>query len=161
MLRGILLDKMIKEKIIVIVSFIVFGIMVVSASPFYYNFGLDYDKGKIDIKSVNIEFYQDSNLIWNYFNDSNSYYLEIVDNKKEVLDKTFFSPPNFVIYDLVDENGNFSESLLVEFENVSFGVFVDYYENAHKNNSHSAVPGADTGSCDHHRSRETTICRRP
>ena len=105
---------------------------IVSASPYYYNFGLDYDKGDIDIKYVNIEFYQDLGLVWNYFNESNVYYLEIIDNKNNVLDKSFFSAPNFVIYDLVDENGNYTESKFVEFENVSFEVFVPYYENAYQ-----------------------------
>lgn len=120
------------EKIMIVVSFILLGIMMVSASPFYYNFGLDYNKGDINIKSVNIEFYQDPNLVWNYFNDSSIYYLEIIDDGNNVLDKSFFSPQNFVIYDLVNETGNLTESQFVIFENASFEIFVDYYENAYQ-----------------------------
>ena len=119
------------RKTIFIVSFILL-IGIVSASPYYYNLGLDYDKGDIDIKYVNIEFYQDPNLVWNYFNESNTYYLEIVDDGNNVLDKTFISPPKFVIYDLVNDSGDISESQIVEFENVSFEVFVPYYENAYQ-----------------------------
>jgi len=119
------------RKMMFIASF-VFLIGIVSASPYYYNLGLDYNKGDIDIKYVNIEFYQDPDLVWNYINVSNIYHLDIIDDENNILDKTFISPPIFVIYDLVNESGNISESQIVEFENVSFEVFVPYYENSYQ-----------------------------
>ncbi|MEK6872673.1 MAG: hypothetical protein AABW90_01510 [Nanoarchaeota archaeon] len=99
--------------------------------PYYYNIELYYDKGNIEIKSIKVEF---SNEEKSNFNKDNSYYLEIADSEKMVLNKIFFSVPNFAIYDFADEQGNFietNESGLKILENVSFNVFASYYENGH------------------------------
>ncbi len=106
--------------------------VAINNSGFYYNIELYYNKGGIEIKNVNVEF---SNEGKSNFNKDNSYYLDIVDDENKILEKIFFSIPNFVLIDAKDEQGNFiatNESGFKELKNVSFNVFASYYENGYQ-----------------------------
>lgn len=107
-------------------------VLATSSNLYYYNLELYYNKGNIYINNIEIEFSSEEKY---NFNKNNSYYLEIVDNNKKILDEIFFDVPNFVIYDFADEQGNFietNESGLKLLENVSFNVFASYYENGYE-----------------------------
>jgi len=110
---------------------ILLSLNIVSAS-YYYNFEMEYVEGTIDIKSVGIEFSQEEDFIYNYHNESEGYYLQIVDRKDNILDKIFFSPIDFVIYDLVDNDGNFTESRLIILDELNFDIDSEYFSNGHK-----------------------------
>ncbi|MFH1358960.1 MAG: hypothetical protein ABIH37_03675 [archaeon] len=122
------------NKIIIGMIFIVFilnTVLAIDNNPYYYNFNLNYNNGNLEISSIKIEFYE--GVILNLHNSGfNSYYLKIMNKQGNVLEKLNFSVPNFVLYDYGDENGNYTGSEIVELENVSFNVYVPYYENAYQ-----------------------------
>lgn len=127
-------NKVMIRIIFLFVSMLIISLIsaVISSWPYYYSIQLDYNNktdNKLSIKSVSIEFHYEMPL---NFNSEDSNYLEIIDNKNNVLYKENFSVPNFVIYDLGDENGTFIESKFVELENVSFNVYLPYYENSYQ-----------------------------
>ena len=130
-------NKVIIRMIFLFVSVLIISLIIslisaaISSVPYYYNIELDYNNkmdNKLSIKSVNLKFYYEDPL---NFNSKNSNYLEIIDNKDNILYKENFSIPNIVIYD-IGENANFTESKIIELENVSFNVYLPYYENAYQ-----------------------------
>lgn len=98
-----------------------------SATPYSYNIELYYDKGKIEIKSVNIEFSQAK-----VSNPQSENHLEIIDNKNNILERVYFIVPNFALIDIANESGDFVEGRSEFLENISFNVFVPYYENGYQ-----------------------------
>ena len=119
------------NKKIFLIFVILLSLNFVSAG-YYYNFEIKYDKGDLKINSIDVEFSQEDNFADNYYNEENIYYIDIIDNKNIVLDKIYFSPPNFVLYDLVNDKGEFNESKIVFLDEVEFNVLSDYYENGYK-----------------------------
>lgn len=119
------------DKKIFLIFVILFSLNLINAS-YYYNFDIEYKNGNLDIKSVSVEFSQEENFADNYYNEDNVYFLNIINGKNVVLDKINFSVPNFVLYDMVDEKGEFNESKIVFLEEVEFNVLSNYYENGYK-----------------------------
>ena len=92
----------------------------------YYKLNLDYDKGAINISSLEIEFSQEK--IENFFG---VYTAGIMDYDNEVLNLSFFDVPNEVLWDGVNpETGEIDRGGTIELEQVSFELFIPYYENA-------------------------------
>lgn len=92
----------------------------------YYKLNLDYDKGNINISSIEMEFSEEE--IENVFG---LYSLKVLDYNEEILNITFFDIPNKVLYDMINpETGKIEGGGEVELEEVSFKIFVPYYENA-------------------------------
>ena len=48
------------------------------------------------------------------------------------MDKIFFSPIDFVIYDLVDNDGNFTESRLIILDELNFDIDSEYFVNGYR-----------------------------
>lgn len=92
----------------------------------YYKIGLDYDKGNINISSLEIEFSQDE--IENFF----GIYSAIIFNyNDEILSIDFFEIPNKILWDGIDEEtGEINQGGEMELDQVSFEIFIPYYENA-------------------------------
>ena len=123
-------DSMTNKKIF-LVFVILLSLNFVSAG-YYYKFDLKLENEIIKFKSVDIEFSQEGNFINNYYNEENSYYLNIMDSKNLVLDKIYFSPPNFVLYDLVNDKGEFYKSESVILDELDFNIFSNYFDNGYK-----------------------------
>lgn len=113
------------------ILFVLLLINFVSAN-FYYEFGLDFDRGNIDVNSVDVILSQQKDFLYNYHNESDGFYITIVDRNNLILDKIFFSPPNFLIYDFVDENGNINGGEIVVLDENSFVVNSEYFDNGYK-----------------------------
>lgn len=121
---------MINKKYFVIIV-VLLNFNLISAS-YYYNFEIKYDNGNLKINSVNVEFSQEKDFADNYYNKDNVYFLNIVNSKNIVLDKINFSVPNFALYDLVNDKGEFNESKIVFLDEVEFNILSNYYENGYK-----------------------------
>jgi len=119
-----------KNKII-LVFVVLFFLNLVSAS-YYYSFNMKYSEGNLRINDVNVEFSQKKDFANNYNNGRNFYFINIFDNKNMLLERINFSLPNFVIYDLVDEKGEFKESKPILLDNIEFKILSNYYENGYK-----------------------------
>ena len=123
-----------KINLIIIISvlstiFALFLITNISATPFYYKISLDYNKGNIDIKSVDIQFSNDEikNLLNpNYFKT----YRAEVSSGNQVLNQIDFSVPNRAIYDTVGLDKKINGSYIKILENFSFEIYAPYYQNA-------------------------------
>ena len=92
----------------------------------YYKLTLDYNKGNISINSTEIEF---SNK--NLENLFGFYVIEVLDYNNKILNLTFFDIPNEVLWDGINpETGEIDSGGTLELEQVSFEIFVPYYENS-------------------------------
>ncbi len=115
-----------KTKLLIIGIFI-FLVQSISASNFYYDVSVYSENNLINIQSVKIIFSQAK--IDNFFNENfNKKTIKIKSNEK-ILEESYFSVPNKEIFDIKDlETGDFIEGEVNELENVSFNLFVPYYE---------------------------------
>ena len=122
-------SKMRKLMIYFIIAVIIMNPLFIKAQAefeIYYKLNLDYDKGNISISSVEIELTREK--IENIFG---FYVAEVLDYHDEILNLTFFDVPNNILYDIVNpETGKIEDGGEMELEQVSFEIFVPYYENA-------------------------------
>ena len=94
----------------------------------YYKIKLDYDNGKINISSLEIEFAQEK--IENLFGD---YFVLVLDYDEEVLDSSFFDIPKEILWDGINpETGKIDRGGVMDLDQISFELFIPYYENAKK-----------------------------
>lgn len=114
----------IKNKILFLIVLLL-TISMISASPFYYKINLDYNKGDINIKEINVIYSQED--LKDNFGDYN---LDVFDLNNKKIDSQNFIVPNIRMYDNGDENGNIIGGGIVVLNNVSFEVYVPYYSNA-------------------------------
>ena len=92
----------------------------------YYKIGIDYQEGNLNVSSVEIEFSKTD--IQNPFG---VYTAEILNYSGDTRDMIFFDVPKDIIYDNVDpETGEITGGGEAELEQVSFEIFVPYYEDA-------------------------------
>jgi len=115
------------KRIILIFSFILMLSLVgaVITPQIYYKINLNYFKGDIDVNKIHIEFSQKEIKEYGF------YHVEVLDYNREVLDTTFFEVPNEVLWDEVDEEtGEIVGGGLLVLDNVTFDIYVPYYENA-------------------------------
>ena len=92
----------------------------------YYKLNLDYDKGNIEIYTIEIEFSKEK--IENYFG---LYTVKVLDYDGEILNLTFFDVPNEILYDTVDpETGEINGGGTFILNETSFEIFIPYYKNA-------------------------------
>lgn len=120
-------------KIILGFVFLIFGVFLVSAleGPIYYNLEVYYDRGDIVVRDVKIEFTQKE--VRNFYDEEFETHmnLEVRSLRGDVLEKIKFSIPNIGFYDIMNEStGEMYDGGIIEFENVSFGIYLQYYENA-------------------------------
>jgi len=118
-----------KTKIIyLLILFMIISMIFIEAQGdfyIYYKFNLDYDKGNINISSIEIEFSEKE--IENVFG---SHSLRLLDYNEEILNITFFDIPNKMLYDIINpETGKIEGGGERELEQVSFQIFIPYYEN--------------------------------
>lgn len=118
-----IIKKCKKLKLMFISLFLVLLTMNLVNAYFYYDIKVYYDRGKIEIKNVDVIYSQDN------IENNGNYVLEVRENNK-VLNYSFFSVPNIMMYDEGDENGNIISGGKIVLENVSFSVKVPYNENA-------------------------------
>ena len=116
-----------KKLIIIFGMILFFNFVFAQTEPeIYYKLNLNYDQGKLNISSIEIEFSQEK--IENYFG---FYTVNILDYDDEILETVFFKVPNKFIWDGIDpETGEISFGGEGELDEVSFEIFVSYYENA-------------------------------
>ena len=120
------------KKNFVIVIFIlslVVGVTAIVENLYYYDIEIYYKNGTFEVKSINIEFYE-GELINYYDVDGEEYSLEIIDNKETILNKSFFSIPNFIIYDNLLGNESEGPNGLIELDEVLYNLYVPYYDNS-------------------------------
>ncbi len=92
----------------------------------YYKLNLDYDTGKINISSVEIEFSKK-----NIENNLGLYAAKITDYNNDLLNLTFFDIPNKIFWEGVNpETGEIDRGGEKELNQTSFEIFIPYYENA-------------------------------
>ncbi|VVB78242.1 Uncharacterised protein [uncultured archaeon] len=120
-----------KKRILLIagLAFILMLLANISATPFYYQVSMDYDKGNVNIKSVDIKFSNDE--IKNILNPHyfKTYKAEVSDGNS-VLKEIEFSLTNRIIYDTANSSGQINGSYIEDRDNLSFEIFVPYYQNA-------------------------------
>ena len=118
-----------KKQIIILIFVIIFLVSFVQGIQeykSYYKLTLDYNKGNISINSTEIEF---SNK--NLENLFGFYVIEVLDYNNKILNLTFFDIPNEVLWDGINpETGEIDSGGTLELEQVSFEIFVPYYENS-------------------------------
>jgi len=118
-----------KKQIIILIFVIIFLVSFVQAiqkPQTYYKFNIDYSKNNISINSTNIEL---SNK--NLENLFGFYVIEVLDYNNKILNLTFFDIPNEVLWDGINpETGEIDSGGTLELEQVSFEIFVPYYENS-------------------------------
>ena len=86
---------------------------------------LDYNKGAINISSLEIKFSQGEE------NPSGFYLAEIIDYNDETLNLSFFGIPNEILVDETDpRTGEISGGGLKVLDKVSFEIYLPYYKNA-------------------------------
>jgi hypothetical protein len=117
------------KKEILLLALLLVNLAFVSAQiepEIYYKLNLDYNKGKINISSLKMELSQEK--IENIFG---FYTVEIFDYNDEILNLIFFDVPNKVLWDGINPvTGEIDKGGETELEQVSFEIFVPYYENA-------------------------------
>jgi len=116
-------------KKIIICLIMVLTISFVAAQTsynIYYKLNLDYDTGKINISSTEIEFSQEK--IENYFG---VYTAGLMNYNNEILNLSLFGVPNIVLWDGINlETGEIDKGGIKELNKTSFEIFIPYYENA-------------------------------
>ena len=108
---------------------IIFAIGIISAANVnnYYRIDLNYDKGKLNLLSMDIS--QSFEKVDNSFGE---YPAAVMDYENNVLDINFFNVPNKILYDTVDENGTIVDGGERVLENVNFTLLIPYHYNATK-----------------------------
>ena len=117
-----------KGDILLVALVLIFAISLVGAQeiPIYYKLNLNYNEGQINISSIEIQISQDQEKLF-----IGDYVAEVLDFEEQVLNFTFFNVPNEVYYDYVDpETGEIDGGGISELNQVSFELYVPYYEGA-------------------------------
>lgn len=92
----------------------------------YYKLNLDYNLGEINITSLEIEFSQEK-----YENYFGFWTADVLDYEHGILNTSFFEIPNKILWDEIDpETGEISGGGEGELDEVSFEIYLPYYENA-------------------------------
>jgi hypothetical protein len=123
---------------------------------YYYNIELDYDKGNININSIEIEFSEKE-----IENNFGFYIVNLIDINGDNLNVSFFDIPNKILIDEINpETGEINSGGLRELDKVSFNIFIPYYENAKEiviyNESLEEVARKDVGEYSKERVSVTT-----
>ncbi len=95
---------------------------ITSAIPIYYNVSLNYNKGKIEIKNVDVIFSQGD-----IETNSGEYIWEILDENKAVQTGNFYIP-NIVFYDYINESGEIYGGGSEVLDEIDFEIFIPYNE---------------------------------
>jgi len=115
-------------KNIKIISLVI-GICLINLvnAGLYYNVELGYDRGMIEVRGVNVEFsnYELEEVV---DEDVLTYSLKVVGDGDEVLDESFFNIHTKQLYDIGDNETGIVDGGVIELEEVSFEVYVPYYE---------------------------------
>ena len=118
-----------KTKILITITIILASTLLISAHvepQIYYKINLDYDKGSLNITSVEIEFFQ--NEITNYYGE---YAIRVLDYEQEIINTTYFEVPNVILWDGINpETGEIDRGGMEILDQVSFEVYVPYSTNA-------------------------------
>jgi hypothetical protein len=117
------------KKIILTFTLCLFLIGIISAASIntYYNLNLNYNNGKLNLLSNNIE--QSKEIIDNSYG---KYALTLSDHKDNVIYIGYFDVPNTEVYEKIDKNGTiYGESELI-LNKVNFTLLIPYYDNATK-----------------------------
>ena len=92
----------------------------------YYKLNLDYNKENISINSTEIEFSNE-----NLENVFGFYFADIVNSSYDSINFTFFDVPKDVIWEGINpKTKEIDRGGILELEQVSFNIYVPYYENA-------------------------------
>lgn len=109
---------------IIFVSFLIQGGLI--EPRIYYKINLDYDSGRVNISSVDIEFSQEE--IENYFG---FYTANVLDYNNKELDTFSFDIPTEILWDGFNpKTGKIEESGIMTLNQTSTEIFIPYYENA-------------------------------
>ncbi len=116
-----------KRLIIFMLAIFMIGLVLAQTDYYtYYKLNLDYDYGKINISSINIEFSKE-----NIENAGGFYIADVRDYGGNLLNLTFFDVPNKILWDgIYPETEEIDRGGEMELNQTSFEIFVPYYENA-------------------------------
>src|SRR3989344_8446949 len=116
-----------KKQFLILIVVLTF-ISLINASNdnhIFYRLNLDYNKGAINISSLEIKFSQGEE------NPSGFYLAEIIDYNDETLNLSFFGISNEILVDETDpRTGEISGGGLKVLDKVSFEIYLPYYKNA-------------------------------
>lgn len=115
-----------KKRIIFFVIILMMSFITAQTEK-YYKLELEYDNGKINISSLDIQFEKEK------IESKGLYIAEIIDYDDNLLNLTFFDVPNKIFWDGINpETEGIDDGGKMELNQTSFEIFVPYYENAKK-----------------------------
>jgi hypothetical protein len=103
---------------------VMIGLASASYSPVYYKLNMNYENNELNVKSINVEVSLED------FNKVGDNIFEIMDFNGNIIENENFIIPNKVAYDYADKDGKITSGKIVELSNLSFEIYVPYYENA-------------------------------
>ncbi len=116
-----------KDKVLLLIMYVILLSSFVSALEHYYEIELDYDQGKITNNRIQIK--PVDNMVPR--NVPGGYIAEVMSNNDKLLNLTFFSIPLTIMYDNVDkETGEIVSGGMLELDQVTHAIYIPYFENA-------------------------------
>jgi len=117
-----------KNLIIICISLIWLTcfIQAIQEPKIYHKFGLDYNEGTINLNFSEIEITSK-----NLENGFGFYTAESLNYEGERINTIFFDIPKEILWDGINlETGNIENGGIIKFEQLSFEIYVPYYESA-------------------------------
>ena len=116
-----------KDKVLLLIMYVILLSSFVSALEHYYEIELDYDQGKITNNRIQIK--PVDKMVPR--NVPGGYIAEVMSNNDKLLNLTFFSIPLTIMYDNVDkETGEIVSGGMLELDQVTHAIYIPYFENA-------------------------------
>jgi len=117
------------EKKYVLLMLSLFLLSFVNAG-LYYDVALNYDNGEIEVVGVDVIYSKFEKSNFYSENSSEKYVVSLLNDVKKIIYFEEASIPNIQIVDYLDrDSGEIGEGEVVVLENVSFNLYLPYYEN--------------------------------